>query len=1079
MIFFCNDLVQPEVLSSPQSYPAALLNSGQAPRSPAARRLRVSFTSAVTGCGQRGGAIGSSSCSQLQPAAALPLPTLSARGQDWPPAFPESQLAAGAAAAAVPLEGSSSPGRVAPVGGDMGGASAGTLLLPPLTLPGHGGFAVVGSEGAPMPAGGGLVAAGGGLATRRAGAPPPAALAAPLVAADTAAPSRPSSKRLPGSVAAPARAATAAAGDPMVHRHPLRPVAALPRPPHVEDEHGGPLQRGIDVGSGGGRVNPSRWRSAPGRKRGELEVCQAEPPRLGTADPGGAGIAGGAPPMAPKLRLYSQIVKDYSEETCSRATSAMTVPQRLLAPPSLNISGSEKTLRLGEGDGRLRLFPEVYANICKDEVLGASDRLDEALRCWTERRRECNTAERRHDRQQAVEWRRVAKKRALRTAEREKQKSLEEEARRQEAETRAHDSRWKRAFERLKGRSASIEDCSKRAGVGLLAELEQVVPEETNIELEAPKPRPKRAQCAAAINTHLELLRKLQKLRVRAVRAVRSHDARRQRFEMLPADERRLYEDAFARCGDPQTCALDALGLRECIYEVGMFGDDTTEHLAVFETCVEALRSAQRARLSMVKQEGTQANWSQGVDLPTFAMVVVPAVKKRLEAMRGPRLEEEFALADTAGHGFVSIEQCALIVHNVLEIDVDSTSASSAVSELLGRERLASGTLDYQEVQRVATHLSVLNQRAICQKERQTQAQHQIDNATFFASRPDITLLSQLFKHHVGQPKDGVLPGTTLPEAKCAKLLQDFGIEGASDSPHMDGTSVDFLRLLALVELLRVEAEDRSFEHLRRPFLEFTEDLMRIAVEAVLPFLETVSLTPKIGAEQEAFIHALRNVYVSSMSEDNTFGFDEIKRTLQRSKEFLARLKRETEFKTLRENGFHDSELDHLHYAFQQLDVDNSGTLEIDEAWHAVSLLSSDVNRSAFNAVYKTVDEDGNGGLDFLEFVVLLRLIRNREGVFAENREIRKLEDLTSAESIHVLKYFGVTPNTEDHMDRGLTRKVCECFDIPPKDSLKACLGITYFQDLCVAASENNVQNASSAWLGPSARANPRSSAFA
>merc|ERR1719491_1205914 len=185
---------------------------------------------------------------------------------------------------------------------------------------------------------------------------------------------------------------------------------------------------------------------------------------------------------------------------------------------------------------------------------------------------------------------------------------------------------------------------------------------------------------------------------------------------------------------------------------------------------------------------------------------------------------------------------------------------------------------------------------------------------------------------------------------------------------------LDFPDLLEQVENIRVDSESHAFDYIRTHMLDLTKGTMSIGIED-LPHL-VKSVHPPLEVDEEALAIATREVFASSNKDDGHFSFPEVKRALQRSREIENRRARALEINSVIENGFKGSELDELHAAFSRLDDDNSGRLDVDEAFQAVLHLESQMPREVFEAAYVFVDEDASGGLDFQEFLTLLRLMR-------------------------------------------------------------------------------------------------------
>jgi len=771
-------------------------------------------------------------------------------------------------------------------------------------------------------------------------------------------------------------------------------------------------------------------------------------------------------------------------------------------------------------------LPRIHAPICKDDVHNAVDRLDEALRAAAEHRRECNTEAGKRGRRKAAHWQRVQERRKQDHEERIRMAVEAERCRREEAEQQAKmaaDVRWKRAFERLKGRKDAqdiIESSRTPSPRGELS-VRQTVVEKEKHDKEVAKSLSWRAK-AVPLDSHIEFLRKIQRLRNRCARAAQTYEARKMRFERLPEEERALYEETFARHGpNPHSRILDVVATRECLYELGLRGVDISEQLAVLLIVVEAHNQSQKLQAGLASVEEVPASTAkaadelkannpvEGINLYTFATNVVPAVRKELELIRQAQMEVEFNARDVIGEGLISLANCVEIArnHSRAPCEWDATTTLKIVDSALSeQERSTFQFLKHHEAKDAAkvpeflSHLKANRlaaqersvakikemdeartkkpevslematrfvqvfisraQRDQCLQERQIQDEHLIERDTFKMMRADLIFLVKLYKTQTGQagPEEESKPTTRfLNETKLVRLFKDFGLRGVNDHvQHVGQTGIDFVDILTLLEQIRIDLESDAFDSMRTAFEEFVGSKGRLLVKDIKAFLGTVSLTPETRQEEDALMRASEDVFAYGSDEEGLLCFNQLKRILQRSRETVNAWKHQQEVKAALENGFKESELEELHFTFESLDADHSGTIDADEAWHSVCLLGFKISRVVFDAVFAQVDEDDSGGLEFIEFLKLLRLIRDREGIFASNRQVKQLEDLLRVEMLHLLTYFKFNLNGEAEAfeDEALLDKVCECFGIEPNVPLAQRLGTKTFQDLCQAAAK-------------------------
>lgn len=126
--------------------------------------------------------------------------------------------------------------------------------------------------------------------------------------------------------------------------------------------------------------------------------------------------------------------------------------------------------------------------------------------------------------------------------------------------------------------------------------------------------------------------------------------------------------------------------------------------------------------------------------------------------------------------------------------------------------------------------------------------------------------------------------------------------------------------------------------------------------------------------ERAAFDLALEGALAMNAHEDGMVDFEQLKLVLQRTKEIGRRMHHDQRLEAAVCKGFREDELEDLHKTFVSLDIDGSGTIDIDEAWTAVSALNHHMSRPLFTQIYNKVDKDGSSSLEFDEFLELLHM---------------------------------------------------------------------------------------------------------
>merc|ERR1719359_953417 len=114
---------------------------------------------------------------------------------------------------------------------------------------------------------------------------------------------------------------------------------------------------------------------------------------------------------------------------------------------------------------------------------------------------------------------------------------------------------------------------------------------------------------------------------------------------------------------------------------------------------------------------------------------------------------------------------------------------------------------------------------------------------------------------------------------------------------------------------------------------------------------------------------------MQDVDEDGSMelNFEEFLVLFQRINEKLKAMQREKENAKAVELEFTENQLADLRYAFNALDSDGSGTLEVQEIRRALQLMGKKVSSEKLWEMISEVDDDQSGELDFTEFLQLVR----------------------------------------------------------------------------------------------------------
>ena len=79
-----------------------------------------------------------------------------------------------------------------------------------------------------------------------------------------------------------------------------------------------------------------------------------------------------------------------------------------------------------------------------------------------------------------------------------------------------------------------------------------------------------------------------------------------------------------------------------------------------------------------------------------------------------------------------------------------------------------------------------------------------------------------------------------------------------------------------------------------------------------------------------------------------------------------------------------------LRVAFNQVDTDNSGSIDVDELSNAMRALGRDLPREHIRAMMDAVDTDKSGEIDFEEFKQMMENVKNTNKLNDDRKDLRK-----------------------------------------------------------------------------------------
>jgi len=362
-----------------------------------------------------------------------------------------------------------------------------------------------------------------------------------------------------------------------------------------------------------------------------------------------------------------------------------------------------------------------------------------------------------------------------------------------------------------------------------------------------------------------------------------------------------------------------------------------------------------------------------------FCMIVEES-RVRLRTARFPMLFGAFRRIDSEDTGFMDRDQAFRLLAelNLEAADAEEAAAFGAMIDELSPD--ANGLLPLVEIEHLVQVAREYSESRHRRKEREIQEQHQICDETFTQFRSQLRDLESAFNR---LDEDG--NGRVEPE-EALNLLTEFGLSGLGHHEtirliegfieQLGGEYPDFQWFLRIVDQLRkLEMEKRSADVLAL-FTYYDKDKSgSLDMPEVCSILCELCLQPRSIREQEGIAELLDEL---DRDGSGTLDFVELMLMVQRISEKLQQLKR------LAENSRAEKELDYsraqvneLRKAFVTLDFDESGYLSTGEVERALHLMKWRFSHHKLHAILKDIEQDGDVGLSFIEFLEFLRKIED------------------------------------------------------------------------------------------------------
>jgi len=535
----------------------------------------------------------------------------------------------------------------------------------------------------------------------------------------------------------------------------------------------------------------------------------------------------------------------------------------------------------------------------------------------------------------------------------------------------------------------------------------------------------------------INMMRKAEKLRKRAERRARKREDRKLSFLKLPEEERQHFESIFARFDKQGRGVLELSELRDALWEYGLRGVDFEERRISHRICEAAAAAHQKSIMADKEEEECDMSENLVCDMYEFTMEVVPAVRQHFMKLREETMLQHFNTRDSTGQGKIKVEQVLEVARTFSHADIDKRALDQARDDLRHANLADIGgdnsLLDFRQFALLVSRLAERNQRSTCLEKRRIQRERSLDEKTWNEFRNELIPLNRIFTR-----VDSDMSGY-LDTRECLQLFKELGMVPKSAEDRLQITKliekheeVSFSHFLRLVHDARHILELRGEQQLQKAFSKYADsnDASVIPTAGVSRVLEENGVSPKTSKEQDVV-----RLVIHEADPDGAGFFDlaTVARIRQRAKEQLHQIHLQAEDEIAQQCGFSKAEVGEFRWAFEELDDDGSGLLELQELKGALAMLGkSSISDDQFEQAMEILDEDGSGALEFTEFLSLMKMLRDEEGIFSvEQTQLSSMDKINRKGLLMILEGFRFQHESlEDITDEGLLARACVLLEV-------------------------------------------------
>ncbi|CAE7941705.1 proP [Symbiodinium sp. KB8] len=296
----------------------------------------------------------------------------------------------------------------------------------------------------------------------------------------------------------------------------------------------------------------------------------------------------------------------------------------------------------------------------------------------------------------------------------------------------------------------------------------------------------------------------------------------------------------------------------------------------------------------------------------------------------------------------------------------------------------ATGLIGLTEVEFLVSAVREYMMQTQRSQERKLQVEYQLSDSMFQEFR------SQLIRFHESFVELDDDDSGALDENEAMNLLTHFGCLSNVSSMSIEKKlqaeeiiewylnasedhTLSFSRFLSVVKRLRTLGMDEKMDAVESLFNHYDRDRSgKLTIKDVCQILMHLEIKPRSVLEQENMAQLIEEADSEGSGHLNV---NELLLLVQRINERIAELDRMEILKKAQALNFTRKQASTLRETFEELDEDREGLVPINQVEQALAKMRWQIPGARLQRYVNEIDVDGNGHLDFLEFLHLMRRV--------------------------------------------------------------------------------------------------------